>query len=91
MSTHLSVGKVALVLAAVTGGFHLCWAVLVALGWAQPIIDFIFWAHFIKPIYLIEPFEIGRAVILLVLTSAVGFAIGAAFALIWNALHKERS
>jgi len=79
------------VLAAVTGGFHLGWAVLVALGWAQPIIDFIFWAHFIKPIYLIEPFEIGRAVILLVLTSAVGFAIGAAFALIWNALHKERS
>lgn len=91
MSTHLSVAKVALVLAAVTGGFHLCWAILVALGWAQPIIDFIFWAHFIKPIYVIEPFEIGRAVILLVLTSAVGFAIGAAFALIWNALHKARS
>ena len=91
MSTHLSVGKVALVLAAVTGGFHLCWATLVALGWAQPIIDFVLWAHFIKPLYLIEPFEIGRAAILLVLTSGVGFALGGTFALVWNALHKARS
>ena len=88
MSTRLNVGKVALVFGAVTGGFHLCWAILVALGWAQPIIDFIFWAHFIKPIYLIEPFELNRAVILLVLTATVGFVLGAAFALVWNALHK---
>ncbi len=63
--------------------------VLVALGWAQPVIDFIFWMHFIKPIYKIEPFEIGRAVILILVTAAVGFVFGFVFALVWNGLHSK--
>jgi hypothetical protein len=36
---------------------------------------FFFWMHFIKPIYVIEPFAIVRAAILLILTAAVGFVI----------------
>ena len=24
---------------------------------AQPIIDFLFWMHFIKPVFVIEPFK----------------------------------
>ena len=84
----ISVGKAGVVLGAVIGGWHLCWSVLVALHWAQPVINFAFWMHFIKPVYVIEPFEIGRAVILVLVTTALGFVIGAAFALIWNALHK---
>jgi len=88
MSAHISVGKAGLVLGTVIGGWHLCWSVLVALGWAQAVIDFVFWMHFIKPIYVIEPFEIVKAAILLVVTAAVGFVIGSIFALVWNALHK---
>jgi hypothetical protein len=88
MGTHISVGKAGLVLGAIAGGWHLCW-ILVALGWAQAVINFIFWMHFIKPIYVIEPFELSRAGVLLLVTSAFGFAIGAAFALVWNAVHKS--
>ena len=84
----ISVGKAGVVLGVLLGGWHLCWSVLVALHWAQPVIDFVFWMHFIKPVYVIEPFEIGRAVILVVVTTGIAFVIGAAFALIWNALHK---
>lgn len=88
MCKHLDVCRTGFVLATVTGGFHLCWSVLVALGWAQPVIDFVFWAHFIKPVYVIEPFEFTRAAILVALTAGIGFLLGSAFALVWNALHK---
>jgi hypothetical protein len=34
--------------------------------------------HFIKPVYVIEPFEISSAIILLVLvTAAIGLVVGA--------------
>jgi hypothetical protein len=88
MSAHINVGKAGLVVGAVYCAWHLCWSVLVALRLAQPIIDFVFWMHFIKPIYVIEPFDIVRAAILVAVTSGIGFAIGSVFALIWNALHK---
>jgi hypothetical protein len=84
----LNIVKVGIVVAAVTGGFHLCWSVLVAAGWAQPVIDFLFWAHFIKPIYVIESFEFVRAAVLIAVTGGIGFLLGSAFALIWNSLHK---
>ena len=53
MSEPMSVAKAGLVLGAVIGGGHLCWAVLVAFGLAQSIMDFILWMHFIKPIFVI--------------------------------------
>jgi len=88
MMAHIDAGRAGLVLGAVFGGWHLCWSALVALGSAQPVIDFVFWMHFIKPIYVIEPFEIARSVILIVSTAGVGFVIGWIFTLIWNALLK---
>ena len=89
MSRPMNVYKAGLVVGAVIGGWHLCWAALVALGFAQPVIDFVFWMHFIKPIYMIEPFEITRAAILLIVTAVLGFVIGSIFAMIWNAVHKS--
>ena len=88
MSEPMSVVKAGLVLGAVIGGGHLCWAVLVAFGLAQSIMDFVLWMHFIKPIFVIQPFEIARAAVLVVLTAGLGFVVGSAFALIWNALHE---
>jgi hypothetical protein len=90
MVSHLNPFKVGVVLGAVTGSFHLCWSILVAIGWAPAVIDFVFWAHFIRPIYVIEPFEVSRAIALLVLTTAVGFVVGLAFALGWNMLHPKQ-
>ena len=80
--------KAGLVLGILIGGWHLCWAILVASGLAQPIIDFIFWMHFIKPVFTIEPFETLKAAVLVVLAGGLGFAVGAASALVWNPLHK---
>jgi len=45
-----SPSKVGLVIGALIGGWHVVWALLVLIGWEQPILDFIFWAHMIKPV-----------------------------------------
>jgi hypothetical protein len=75
------------VLAAVIGGWHLLWSGLVLLEWAQPVLDFIFWAHMIKPVYLVQAFNPAAAATLIVVTSGMGYFFGFAAALIWNRLH----
>ncbi len=70
------------------GGMHMLWALLVASGFAQPVIDFIFWLHFIRPVWVIEGFDGGRALGLVALTGTVGYASGAVFAIVWNRLHR---
>ena len=77
-----------LALGSLLGGMHLLWALLVASGFAQPVMDFIFWLHFIRPVYVIEGFDVARAAGLVALTAAIGYAMGVAFALLWNRLHR---
>lgn len=68
------------------GVFHLAWLVLVFTKYAQIALDFISWAHFIKPVFEVAPFETGRALILLAMTAFIGFAFGYFFALLINKL-----
>jgi len=78
----------ALVLAILLGTWHLLWAVLVAVGLAQPLIDFILWIHFIRPVYVVERFNVGTALLLIGVTAAVGYGVGWCFAILWNKLHR---
>ena len=80
--------KVGLVIGALIGGWHVLWALLIALGWAQPIIDFIFWAHMIKPIYVINGFDLAAALTLVVITSVIGYVFGLLGGIIWNRVHR---
>jgi hypothetical protein len=80
--------KAGLVLGMLGGGWHVLWALLVAFDWAQSVINFVFWMHFIKPIYVIEPFHAGIALILIGVTAAIGYAIGYVFGLLWNWIHQ---
>jgi hypothetical protein len=80
--------KSGLTLGVLIGLSHALWAALVGLGLAQPIVDFLFWMHFIKPIYTIGPFNIGIAVVLITVTSIIGYVTGLLLAGIWNFIQK---
>ena len=80
--------KVGLVIGALIASWHLLWAALVLLSWAQPLIDFVFWAHMIQPVYVIKAFDPKAAITLIVITFISGYAFGFVGALFWNKLHR---
>jgi hypothetical protein len=84
-----SPNKAGLVIGALIGAWHVLWALLVLFGWAQPLIDFIFWAHMIQPIYVIKAFDAKAALTLIGITFVSGYAFGYAGAIIWNKLHRQ--
>ena len=81
--------KIGLVIGALIGGWHLVWSLLVLIGWAQPILDFIFWAHMIQQVYFVKPFDPLAAVTLIVITALIGYIFGFVGAVIWNRLHRR--
>ena len=80
--------KAGVTFGALLGACHFFWALLVALGWAQPLIDFVFWMHLIQPVFVIRPFSLPAAAALVVFTSIAGFVIAFLFAVLWNRLHR---
>ena len=82
--------KVGLIFAILLGLWHALWAMLVAFGVAQMLLDFIFWLHFITPPYHIEPFDPGRAGILIGVTAAIGMVGGYVGGVIRNMFHRPR-
>jgi hypothetical protein len=85
----ISPNKAGLVLGSLTGAWHLLWSALVLVGWGQSFIDFIFWIHFIKPVYVIEPFNAGVALILVITTAVIGYGIGLLAGVLWNRIHAQ--
>ncbi|HXX44872.1 MAG TPA: hypothetical protein VEJ38_09090 [Candidatus Acidoferrales bacterium] len=84
----LNANKTGLVLGALLGGWHFIWAILVALGWAQAVLNFVLWMHFIQPIYVVRAFNIGTAAVLVAVTAVFGYVIGYVFATLWNRIHR---
>jgi len=81
--------KVGLVVAALIGGWHVLWSLLVLLGWAQPIPDFIFWAHMIRSIYIVKTFDLSAAITLIMISSLIGYVFGYIGAIFWNKLDRN--
>ena len=55
---------------------HLLWVLLIAAGWAQSIIDFIFKIHMMSSPFKIQPFSWIYSVQLLLVTFLIGMTFG---------------
>lgn len=82
--------KTGLVIGTLLSLWHAIWSIFVAVGWAQAIVNFAFWIHMIKPVYVIGPFSFWIALILITVTGAIGYISGFALAALWNWLHREQ-
>jgi hypothetical protein len=83
-----SPNKVGVVFAAVLGGWHLVWSILVATGLGQSLYDFILWAHMIHMVVTIGPFEPAASITLVIVTAIFGYIIGYIGSSVWNRLHR---
>lgn len=61
---------------------HFCWVILVALGWAQPLLDFIFKLHMLSSPFQVQAFNPLLAMGLIAITFLIGCVYGAIFYLI---------
>jgi hypothetical protein len=86
----LNVTDVGLAFGLCMGAFHLLWVILVALGIAQAIMDWILGLHFVTMTYAVGTFEFWTALSLVVFTMVVGFVGGVVFAAIWNYFMKKK-
>lgn len=80
--------KVGIVFALLYGGWHTLWAILVGVGFAQPLLNFVFWVHFLKPPFVVGEFSVGIALILIAVTAVIGYIIGVILAVLWNWVHR---
>jgi hypothetical protein len=80
--------KVGLTLGLLLGLWHFCWAMLVLVGWAQALLDFVFWMHFLSPPFQVQAFSPERAAILIGVTFLAGFVGGWVAGRLWNIFHR---
>lgn len=85
----LDVKKTALTVGLFLGGWHLVWSILILIGLAQTLLDFVFWMHMITPPYHVTGFTLTQSGILIVVTFAIGYVGGWAFAWVWNRMHGK--
>ena len=78
--------RLGIVIAVVLAGWHAVWEAFVALGVAQPVMDFIYRLHSVRSEMVVEPFNVGRAGLLLLAATGLGYVAGVVAALLWNCL-----
>lgn len=69
---------------------HAIWALMVFLGWASPFMTFVLGLHFLSNPYMIAPFSLGNALMLVVFVFVIWFILGYVGTIYWNRMQKGR-
>lgn len=88
MKNQLTPNSVGVVLGSVVSLFHFVWGLLVAFGFAQAILDFIYSIHFLNNPFMVASFDFVKWITLIVVTFIVGYVMGYVFSVIWNKVQK---
>jgi hypothetical protein len=80
--------KLGLVFGGMMAIVHAVWSLLVFMGIAKLFMDWIFGLHFLSFQYSINPFDFPNALILVVVTSVIGYALGYVCGWLWNLAHR---
>ena len=80
--------KVGLILGSFAALIHLVWVLLIALGWAQPFMDFVYRMHSLNNPYMVMQFDLMRSVGLIIIAFIMGNIVGNVLAMLWNKFHK---
>jgi hypothetical protein len=70
---------------------HTAWAAVVALGWGQGVLNFLYNIHFIMPAYIVTTFQWTNAAMLIGVNAVAGFVMAYAFAALYNTLAYRRA
>lgn len=84
INTH----KLGLAVAILVGGGHLLWSLLVAGGWAQALINFKLRMHFLEMPINVAGFDLGTAILLVLVATAFGYAFGRIIGAVCNWVNK---
>jgi hypothetical protein len=69
---------------------HVVWALLVATGTAQAVMNWVHKIHFLSMPTQIMPFDIGTALLLVVVAFVMGNVVGMVLATLWNSFHGKK-
>ncbi len=89
MKGKMDGNTVGLGLGSFLGVVHLAWAVFVASGYAQGLMDWIYDLHFLNNPFTIQIFDVTKATTLVIVTFVVGYVFGWVFAWLWNMVVKK--
>lgn len=84
----MDMNRSGMILGSFLGMFHLVWACMVAVGFAQPILDFVYKIHFLNNPFIVQTFSLNNAVLLIAFTAVCGYVFGCILAFLWNQLRK---
>jgi len=85
----VSPNRVGLSVAAVLGGWHVVWSLLVASNAAQRVLEFAYAMHAMKADTAVGPFDPAMAGLLILTTALIGYVSGAVAAITWNCLQSN--
>ena len=86
---RLNPHKFGMALGAFAGLWHLVWSLLVGLGLASGLFNFILKMHFLSMPITFMSFSWTRALVLIIITSIVGYVVGTVFAHILNKVYHR--